>query len=367
MWSSDGERDGDTFGAESARPPEGGMGGSRVWGWASKYAWRLSVAIMLLITAADALLGPRVILIGLLLIGPCCALFQRTAGLDCRGRCHRCRACFAVGPPRRDLGHRGAVRLHRRRLDGCCRLHLGRRDHRIDDQALEPAPLRPGILGRTNRSEVAMEWIRLHRDQIALVAAVVLPLGVAAILVPFRSSFANTASALILVAVIVAVAALGNRISGFVATVSATCVVRLLPHPPLREARHYHRPDIETAMSLFVRIIVTDLAARNRHHRATAVEEADFVGLIHDVSEPRHIGCIPREVVERVRRELVALLHLQACRYESGSADRPICNSSMTGMSSSEEGSGASIAWGCPARRSSCLCKVKAAHWAVSS
>ena len=53
-------------------------------------------------------------------------------------------------------------------------------------------------------------------------AAVVLPLGVAAILVPFRSSFAGTAAALILVAVIVAVAALGNRVSGFVATVSAT-------------------------------------------------------------------------------------------------------------------------------------------------
>ncbi len=39
-----------------------------------------------------------------------------------------------------------------------------------------------------------MEKIRVHREQIALVAAVVLPLGVAAILVPFRSSFANTAS-----------------------------------------------------------------------------------------------------------------------------------------------------------------------------
>lgn len=38
--------------------------------------WRLSVAIMLLITAADALLGSRVILIGLLMIGPCCALFS---------------------------------------------------------------------------------------------------------------------------------------------------------------------------------------------------------------------------------------------------------------------------------------------------
>ena len=76
MSSSNEERDGDTFGAESARPPEGGTGGSRVWGWASKYAWRLSVAMMLLITAADALLGPRVILIGLLLVGPCCALFS---------------------------------------------------------------------------------------------------------------------------------------------------------------------------------------------------------------------------------------------------------------------------------------------------
>ena len=47
-----------------------------MWRWVSKYVWRLSVAIMLLITAADAILGPRVILIGLLMIGPCCALFS---------------------------------------------------------------------------------------------------------------------------------------------------------------------------------------------------------------------------------------------------------------------------------------------------
>ena len=76
MTSFDGERDGDIFGAESARPPESGTRSSKVCGWASKYAWRLSVAMMLLITTADALLGPRVILIGLLLVGPCCALFS---------------------------------------------------------------------------------------------------------------------------------------------------------------------------------------------------------------------------------------------------------------------------------------------------
>ena len=170
-----------------------------------------------------------------------------------------------------------------------------------------------------------MEKLRLHRDQIALVAAVVLPLCVAAILVPFRSSFANTASALILVAVIVAVAALGNRVSGFVATVSATVWFDYFLTRPYEMLAITHRPDIETAVSLFVvGIIVTELAARNRHHHETATEEADFVALIHDVSELATSGAPSREVVERVRNELITLLHLQACRYESGSANQPI-------------------------------------------
>jgi K+-sensing histidine kinase KdpD len=170
-----------------------------------------------------------------------------------------------------------------------------------------------------------MESVRLYRDQIALVAAVVLPLGVAAILVPFRSSFANTAAALILVAVIVAVAALGNRVSGFVATISATLWFDFFLTRPYEQLSITHRPDIETAVSLFVvGIIVTELAARNRHHHATAAEEADFVGLIHDVSELATSGAASRDVVERVRCELVALLHLQACRYEGGSSDQPM-------------------------------------------
>ena len=84
-----------------------------------------------------------------------------------------------------------------------------------------------------------MDTIRAYRDQIALVAAVVLPLGVAAILVPFRSSFANTASALILVAVIVAVASLGNRCLWIRGDDLGHVVVRLLLDPALREARHY--------------------------------------------------------------------------------------------------------------------------------
>lgn len=41
-----------------------------------RFFWRLSVAIMFVITTVDALLGPRIILIGLLMVGPCCALLS---------------------------------------------------------------------------------------------------------------------------------------------------------------------------------------------------------------------------------------------------------------------------------------------------
>ena len=168
-----------------------------------------------------------------------------------------------------------------------------------------------------------MDRFRPYRDQIAFVAALVLPLGVTALLVPFRGDFANTASALILVAVIVAVAALGNRFSGFVATIGATLWFDVFLTQPYERLAITHRPDIETAVCLFVvGIIVTELAARNRHHHASATEEADYVGLIHEVSELVASGAPATDVREQVRSALVDLLHLRACRYEKGRSDR---------------------------------------------
>ena len=168
-----------------------------------------------------------------------------------------------------------------------------------------------------------MDYLRPHRDQIAVLAAVVMPLGIAAILVPFRSSFADTASALILVSVI-AVAALGNRVSGIVATVGATLWFDYFLTRPYEKLAITHRPDIETAVCLFVvGILVTELAARNRHHSATAAEEADYVSLLYAVSELTASRVPASEILDRVRGELVDLLHLRACRYESHLGDRP--------------------------------------------
>ena len=176
-----------------------------------------------------------------------------------------------------------------------------------------------------------MERIRLHRDQIALVAAVVLPLTVAAVLVPFRSSLANTASALILVAVIVAVASLGNRFCGFVATVSATVWFDFFLTRPYEKLAITHRPDIETAVSLFVvGIIVTELAARNRHHHATAAEEADFVGRIYDVSELATSGASSQRSSSVCRTSSSPSCTFEPPVTRPARAIAPRCGSSMT-------------------------------------
>jgi K+-sensing histidine kinase KdpD len=169
-----------------------------------------------------------------------------------------------------------------------------------------------------------MQAIRRHRDAVAAGAGLVLPLGVAAALVPFRASFAGTAAALVLVTVIVGVAVFGNRMAGCIATVSATVWFDFFLTRPYQRLAITQRADLETAISLFVvGLIVTELAARSRHHRGVAAEETDHVGLIYDVSELVASGASVDQVLGRAQSEIVRLLHLRECRYEPGRPNRP--------------------------------------------
>ena len=43
-------------------------------GWSIKRLWVLGLALSCVVAAADAVLGARVVLIGLLIVGPCCVL-----------------------------------------------------------------------------------------------------------------------------------------------------------------------------------------------------------------------------------------------------------------------------------------------------
>jgi Domain of unknown function (DUF4118) len=153
-----------------------------------------------------------------------------------------------------------------------------------------------------------------------VVVAFCLPLGVAALLVPFRATFTDAAAALVLVAAVAVVAIGGNRVEGYVAALSACLWFDFFLTRPYERLVITGRPDIEIAVSLLVvGIGVTELAALSRHHRHVAEEESRLVGLIHQVSEMVAAGLAPEDVLVRVREELLRLLGLRDCRFEAGS------------------------------------------------
>jgi Domain of unknown function (DUF4118) len=157
--------------------------------------------------------------------------------------------------------------------------------------------------------------------RLAGICGIGVPLAVCAALVPLRRSFAGTAAALLLVAVIVAVAVVGNRLSGVLASISSALWFDFFLTRPYERFAIDHRADLETTISLFVvGLIVTELAARGRGHRQTAGEQADYVNLIYEIGEMVSLGLPAAEVVERSRAELVDLLSLRRCTYEPGGA-----------------------------------------------
>ena len=158
-----------------------------------------------------------------------------------------------------------------------------------------------------------------HRNSLANLCGVVVPLAVSAALIPARGSLAGTAAALILVALVAALAILGTRFAGFLASVSSALWFDFFLTQPYERFAISHRADLETTISLFVvGLIVTELAARGRHHRVAAVEEADYVTLLHDLGEMVALGEPAADVIERASHELTHLLHLRRCEYQLG-------------------------------------------------
>jgi K+-sensing histidine kinase KdpD len=158
-----------------------------------------------------------------------------------------------------------------------------------------------------------------RRFMIANVFGVGAPVVLAACLVPARSSFAPSAAAIIFVALIAAAAIAGTRTAGVFASISSGLWFDFFLTRPYERFAISQRADLETTISLFVvGLIVTELAARGRHYRITAVEESDHVFLIHELSEMVSIGAPANQVVERATDELTVLLHLKGCTFEQG-------------------------------------------------
>ena len=127
-----------------------------------------------------------------------------------------------------------------------------------------------------NRRTSSTKWATISpagRAWLIAGTALFAPLVLCAALVPVRDSFATTAAALVLVALIAAIAILGNRPAGVVAAASSSIWFDFFLTRPYERLAISHRDDLETTISLFVvGIIVTELAARSRHHRQVAAQ-----------------------------------------------------------------------------------------------
>ena len=197
-----------------------------------------------------------------------------------------------------------------------------------------------------------MEWIASHRGPLAFGGGVLLPLGIAALMVPFRDSFADAAAALVLIAVVAVVAIAGTRVAGYVAAASAALWFDFFLTRPYEQLTITHSQDIEITVSLLiVGVIVTELAARSRRHLATAEEESDYVELFYQLSEFAASGATFDQLVTRVSKHLADLLELRACSFETGTPSKALLTLSHDGRVHLGRADWPVEQWGLPGRQ----------------
>jgi len=161
----------------------------------------------------------------------------------------------------------------------------------------------------------------LSRDRLAVAAALAAPLLLTLILVPFRTSFPNTDAALALLLVVVAVAANGYRLAGYLAALSAAVWFDFFLTRPYEELTINRRADIETTVLLLViGVAVTEIAVWGRRQHTAASRRAGYLDGINAAARAVAAGESPGELIDQVSGRLTELLSLRMCKFEYGKA-----------------------------------------------
>jgi K+-sensing histidine kinase KdpD len=161
----------------------------------------------------------------------------------------------------------------------------------------------------------------LTRDRLAVLAGLVAPLALAAVLVPFRGSFPNTDAALAMLLVVVAVAANGNRLAGYLAAVSAAVWFDFFLTQPYERFSITRRTDIETTVLLLViGVAVTEIAVWGRRQYATASRRAGYLDGINSAARAVAAGGSAPALIDQVDSQLTRLLGLRSCVFQYGVA-----------------------------------------------
>ncbi|GAA1956252.1 DUF4118 domain-containing protein [Kitasatospora viridis] len=155
---------------------------------------------------------------------------------------------------------------------------------------------------------------------VPVLAALLGPLALCALLLPTRGHFANTNVALLLVAVVVAVAISGRQLAGALAAVTAALWFDFFFTRPYQTVDISKSADLVTAgLLLAVGLTVSQLAARARHYRMVAITGADHLSRVRGAAVLARSANSALTVVDHVRAQLTDLLQLSECSFEYGS------------------------------------------------
>jgi hypothetical protein len=143
------------------------------------------------------------------------------------------------------------------------------------------------------------------------------PLLVAGVLVPFRDDLASANVVLVYVLVVVFGAAAGTRWTGALTAVVAAMSYDFFFTRPFQSLKIENANDIETTILLLaIGLVVAELVAYTRRHRARAATRGDEIQMLRRTAELVAAGADSGEVLETVRAELIDVLSLVECRYE---------------------------------------------------
>lgn len=170
--------------------------------------------------------------------------------------------------------------------------------------------------------------VSTYRSQV-VTGALLGPLAVCAVLIPFRDTFDNANAALVLVLVIVAVASFGIRSAGIVAAISSAVWFDFFLTVPYNHLTIDNRGDIETTVLLVViGAAVTELAIWGRRQQARASRQNGYLAGVMTASGAVAKGGSTEELIDHVRAELIAVLEIDGCRFAEGNGrhDAPRLN-----------------------------------------
>jgi K+-sensing histidine kinase KdpD len=158
-----------------------------------------------------------------------------------------------------------------------------------------------------------------HRS-VVIAAAALLPLLCSAVLAAFRGSVTAATSALVLVLIVVAMAATGDRVAGIVAALSAGVGFDVFLTQPYLRLTIHDANDVEvTVLLVLVGITVTEIALWGRRQQARASRRTGYLeGVLGTSSIIALKASSPEALIHHVADQIVQVLDIDECRFVPG-------------------------------------------------